>query len=285
MTAVLTIAAMFAFAANSILCRLALDDARIDPASFTAIRLASGALLLVLLVRTRPTPSVIGPTTADRRRRWTRLGPAFLLLYAAGFSYAYLSLDAGTGALILFGCVQLTMFAVSVAGGSPPRMTEWIGLAVALTGLAWLVAPGVTAPSPGAAALMALAGIGWGAYSLLGRGSPDPVRSTERNFVGSIPLVVVLVAVHASIGDAHASVDGIGLAIACGAITSALGYTIWYAALRGLTAIQGSLVQLVVPVLAAAAALPLLGEPITTRLLIGGSLVLGGVGGAMLSRR
>lgn len=277
----LTLLALVAFAANSLLCRAALADDLIDAASFTAVRLGSGALVLVLLVARR------GRRAPDAARP-RRLDPAASLMlfgYAAGFSYAYLGLGAGTGALILFACVQAAMFTASVARGSRPHPGEWIGLVVALGGLAWLVAPGLDAPAPLAAALMAVAGLAWGGYSLRGRGATDPVGRTAGNFVGAVPLAAVLLAGHALAAGLDATPSGLGLAITSGAVTSGLGYVVWYAALPGLTAIRAALVQLSVPVLTAIAAIPLLAEPPTWRLVGGGGLIVGGIAVAILVRR
>ena len=276
-TSALTVAALTAFAANSILCRLALRSGAIDAASFTSIRMASGAvtLLLILAFARRSRPAV---TTA--RDRW--IAAALLFLYAAPFSFAYLKLSAGTGALILFACVQATMLIGAFRSGERFNWAEALGLAIALAGLTYLVSPGLSAPSPLGSALMAIAGISWGIYSLRGRGSADPLGNTASNFVRAVPLAlfVSLVAAH----DAHISPRGIALASASGALASGLGYTVWFAALRGLTAIRASTVQLTVPVLAAAGGVLLLQESVTMRLVVSAALVLGGVGLALAGR-
>ncbi len=297
-TALLTLLALAAFAANSLLCRAALAERLVDPAAFTAVRIASGALVLVVLVRLRrrsatraATPDAAPDAAPDavpdaaRARRRDPAAAALLFVYAAGFSYAYLALGAGTGALLLFGSVQVAMFATSIASGARPRPVEWGGLLVALAGLTWLVAPGLTAPPPLAAGLMVAAGLAWGGYTLRGRGARDPVARTADNFAGAVPAAAALLLGHALVDGLHAAPAGLGLAIASGAVTSGLGYVIWYAALPGLTAVRASLVQLSVPVLTTLAAVPLLGEPITARLLVGGGLVVGGIAAAILGRR
>ena len=272
-TGALTAGALAAFAANSILCRLALRAGEIDAASFTAIRLSSGAVMLaVLALATRR--SAIGP--APRRV----LPAAMLFAYAIAFSLAYLELPAGTGALILFGSVQLTMLAIALRGGERLRVAQTIGGALALAGLAWLVSPGIAAPAPKGAALMALAGVAWGVYSLLGRGSGDAIAATTRNFVLALPLAAVT-----ALAGSHASLRGIALAVASGAIASGLGYVVWYAALRGLRATQAAFVQLAVPLIAAVAGVVFLDETVGVRLVGSGVVILGGIALAMLTTR
>jgi drug/metabolite transporter (DMT)-like permease len=198
-----------------------------------------------------------------------------LFLYAVAFSFAYLSLSAGTGALILFGVVQATMILAGLLSGERPHVLQWAGLLIAVAGLVYLVFPGLSAPSPLGAALMALAGVAWGIYSLRGREARDPIAATAHNFIYSVPLVLgasVLMRTHV-----HLSVKGVLLALVSGALTSGLGYILWYAALRGLTATRAALVQLVVPVLAAVGGVLFLSESITLRLFISAVAILGGV--------
>lgn len=273
-TGALTAVALVAFAANSILCRMALLGGRIDPASFTAIRLASGAvaLWLVLAWRSRGVPRVAG--------HWR--SAAALLAYAVGFSLAYVSLDVGTGALILFGAVQLTMIASGLRAGERPRATEWFGLVMAFAGLVVLVRPGLAAPAPFGAALMAAAGVAWGVYSLRGRGSSAPIRDTAGNFLILIPAAAVLILVPGL--DRSWTMRGVLLATASGALASGAGYAVWYAALPALTATRAALVQLLVPVIAAAGGVALLGEHIPLRLPAAAALVLGGVALAVTTR-
>ena len=272
----LTAVAMLAFAANSLLCRLALQQPRIDAASFASIRLVSGALMLALIVRSRPARP--GPGHTD----W--LAVAMLFAYVVFFSYAYLSLPAGTGALILFGAVQLTMFGAGLHAGERFRPVAWLGLALAVAGLVYLVLPGVAAPPPLGAALMAIAGIAWGVYSLRGRGVADPLVATAGNFMRAAPFAVLLSLLVAAGGRAQADAVGIALAIASGALTSGIGYVIWYAALRGLSAMRAATVQLSVPLIAALGGVALLSEAVTPRLLAACAAILGGIALVLASK-
>jgi drug/metabolite transporter (DMT)-like permease len=266
-TAALTALAMIAFAANSLLCRDALRTHAIDAASFTLIRLASGALVLSLLVRLRKAPAKAARNLPSA---------AALFAYAIAFSIAYLKLPTGTGALVLFGSVQTTMIAAGIRAGERHNPAVWIGISVALAGLVGLTFPGLGAPDPIGALLMAIAGIAWGIYSLRGRGSPDPLAATATNFAWSLPLAVGAFA--AGLASApHASTRGVLLAAASGAIASGIGYSIWYTALRGLTATRAAVIQLSVPVIAAAGGVLLLGEAISTRLVVSTVAILGGV--------
>lgn len=269
-TALLTIAALIAFAANSLLCRAALGVGAIDAATFTAVRLGAGALVLAALVRGRRAAA----------RGW--VAPVALFAYAATFSFAYLRLTTGTGALILFGCVQLTMIGWGLRAGERPRATDWLGLALATGGLVALLLPGLAAPDPIGAALMAAAGVAWGVYSLRGKGVVDPLAATARNFLWTLPLVAVLAAVGAP--WAHASARGVALAAASGALASGVGYAVWYAALRGLTSTRAAIVQLAVPLLAAAAGVGLLDEAVSPRLAGAGAAILGGIALAIVTR-
>jgi len=264
----LTGVAMLAFAGNSILCRLALRDGAIDPASFTSVRLVSGAVTLMVILwitRRGDTPRAHGS--------W--LSACVLFFYAICFSYAYITLSAGAGALILFGFVQGTMIAIGIWSGDRPTTPEWLGWSLAFAGLVWLVLPGVEAPPWSGASLMAVAGIAWGVYSIRGRTESDALASTASNFMLTIPMVAVLTVV--TFTGADISTHGITLAIVSGAITSGIGYVIWYAALEYLSAIQAALVQLSVPAIATAGGVLLLLEPLSLRLLIASALVLGGI--------
>ena len=257
---------MVAFAANSLLGRKALGDQLIDAASFTAIRMVAGAAMLGII--------------SVSRRRWSRLRPdwtgvAALSCYMVFFSFAYVTLAAGTGALLLFGAVQLTMFGVALRSGERFPLLAWAGLCIAFAGLAYLVAPGVTSPDPFGAALMVMAGIGWGAYSLLGRGAADPLQATASNFIYAVPVALLIATFF--FGRAELTVSGALLGVASGALTSALGYAVWYAALGGLRASQAATVQLSVPVIAAIGGAVLLTEPLTLRLGIASVLTLGGI--------
>jgi drug/metabolite transporter (DMT)-like permease len=266
-TVLLTLAALLAFAANSLLCRLALEAGLIDAASFTSVRLLSGAAVLYMLAwsgwRRRGRPPVA----------W--LGVATLFTYMIFFSFAYLSLNAGTGALILFGAVQLTMFGAALRAGEHFSRLSWMGLGLAVAGLIYLVLPGVSAPDPAGALLMAIAGVAWGLYSLAGRRASDPVGATANNFIFATPLALLASLWFASSRDV--SPMGLALAVASGAVASALGYVIWYAALRELTGTLAATVQLSVPILAAMGGVIFLAEPVTLRLLVATGATLGGV--------
>lgn len=270
----LTCVSMLAFAANSLLCRLALVEARIDPASFGLLRLASGALMLVLIVRLR--------SGGGARRLADWLAAMMLFAYVALFSFAYLSLSASVGALILFGAVQLTMIGAGLRAGERFAPAAWAGLAAAIAGLVYLVSPGLAAPAPVGAASMALAGVAWGVYSLRGRGVSDALAATASNFVRAVPPALVLSL--ASLSSVRADGVGIALAIASGALTSGIGYVIWYAALRGLTAMRAASVQLSVPPIAALGGVLVLSEPLTARLLIASAAILGGIAIVLATR-
>jgi len=274
-TVALTGVAMLAFAANSLLCRLALQHASIDPASFASVRLASGALVLAAIVRLRLRPGA--PTVAPD---W--LAGAMLWAYVACFSFAYLTLAAGTGALILFGAVQMTMFGVGLHAGERFTAAAWTGLAMALAGLLYLVSPGLAAPDPLGAALMTAAGIAWGVYSLRGRRSTEPLAATAGNFLRATPLALAVSLVFVT--HFHAEPAGVALAIASGGLTSGLGYVIWYAALPGLSALRAATVQLSVPPLAAFGGVLLLAEAISLRLVLASLAILGGVALVLASR-
>ncbi len=274
---VTTALALLAFASNSILCRLALSRAEIDPATFTTIRLVSGAAVLSILA-------------AIRSRRWTAEGnwasAVALAVYAVAFSYAYVSLDAGVGALLLFGAVQATMIVAAVWGGESTSRREWAGLAAALTGLIYLVLPGLSAPPLFGAALMLAAGAAWGTYTLRGRRGAAPVLATAGNFARSSPLVVAVSAGVALGGGTPAATPvGIGLALASGVLASGFGYVLWYTALQHLTAVRAATVQLLVPVLGAIGGILMLGESFSPRLAIASTLILGGVGVAIARPR
>jgi len=273
-TVLLTAVAMVAFAANSLLCRLALQEPIIDPASFATIRLVSGALALALIVRMK------SPRSASGRPDW--LAAAMLFAYVAFFSFAYLTLSAGTGALILFGAVQVTMFAAGLRAGESFRPIAWVGLGLAVAGLVYLVSPGLSAPPLLGAVLMAVAGVAWGAYSLRGRGVADPLAATAGNFLRAMLFALGLSLLLAT--RAHATVAGVALAIASGAITSGIGYVIWYAALNGLSAMHAATVQLSVPPIAAFGGALLLSEAITARLALSSAVILGGIAIVLTSR-
>lgn len=262
----LTALAMLAFAGNSLLCRAALKGTAIDAATFTAIRVASGAAALCLIVRVRD-----GAWRVEGSWR----SAFWLFAYAAGFSFAYVTLPAATGALLLFGAVQVTMIAYGLWKGERLRASQVAGLAIALGGLGWLLLPGASAPQPLGAALMLMAGFAWGIYSLRGRGAGDATRVTAGNFLRAV-VFAALVSMAAASGFSYDAV-GIAYAIASGAIASGMGYAIWYTALAGLKATSAATVQLSVPVIAALGGVLLLGEPLTLRLMACSAAVIGGV--------
>ncbi|HSI04939.1 MAG: DMT family transporter [Myxococcota bacterium] len=266
-TVVLTLAALLAFAANSLLCRWALrSGAVIDPASFTAIRLASGALVLTLIAGSKGEIVV-------RAGSWR--SAAALFVYAIAFSFAYVSLNTATGALILFGAVQLTMFGVGLRSGERVGLWRTAGIALAVSGLVILLLPDATMPSPLGAALMASAGISWGAYSLRGRGVTNPTTVTAGNFQRALLPALVTSAIFMM--TMRVTTRGALLAAISGAVTSGLGYVVWYRALRGHSATSAAVVQLAVPVLAAIAGALLLGETLTLRFIVAALLTLGGI--------
>jgi len=282
-TAALTAFTMVAFAANSVLCRMALGRGLIDPQSFTTARLVSGAMVLVVFSKGLGlTAGRRGSAAAAARtdRGWNRkaawASALALFGYAAAFSLAYVSLDAGTGALILFGAVQATMIGEGIRSGERPHWSEWLGLVLAVGGLIYLTAPGATAPDPVGAFLMLVSGISWGVYSLLGKGVRAPVITTARSFVRAAPLAIA--GSVAAIPLFRVEPGGLLLAVTSGAVTSGLGYALWYRALRGLTRTRAAIVQLVVPVLAAVGGVVFLAESITLRLVLASVAVLGGVG-------
>ena len=276
---------MIAFAANSVLGRMAIgsgDAPLIDPASFSAIRLVSGALMLAVLVGLTGSGSARSP----RFQSGSWASALALFAYAVAFSYAYVALETGIGALILFACVQATMIGWALKEGDRPSGLEWLGLATAFGAFIWLVSPGLSAPDPSAAALMAVSGIAWGAYSLRGRGLPDPLKATADNFMRSLAFLLPLGAMVLLTGsDVHASGRGLVLAVISGSVTSGLGYALWYRVLRQIGATQGAIVQLTVPVIAAIGGTLFVAEGWSLRLVVSSLLILGGVAMAILAKQ
>lgn len=268
-------AAMVAFASNSLLNRLALGQETIDAVSYTTIRLTSGAVTLFVI-------AFLQREAGKGFLHGSWLSAGFLFLYAIVYSFAYLSLTTGSGALILFGSVQMTMLIVALRSGERPHILEWIGLFLALGGLVYLVFPGLTAPSQLGSALMIMAGISWGFYSIRGRGTQNPLASTAGNFIYSVPMILAVLLI--SFRNVFITAEGVIYAILSGALTSGCGYVIWYAALRGLTTTRAATVQLSVPVIAAWSGVVFLAEQVSTRLLIAGVLILGGIALAVSSR-
>lgn len=275
-TAAATGAALLCFAANSLLCRAALAGREIDPWTFTAVRLASGAGVLIVLTR-----------FSDRgaKGRGSFLSALALYGYAGAFSLAYLSLDAGVGALVLFASVQATMLGWSTWSGARPSLRELGGFALAFVGIVVLARPGAQLPDPLGLGLMALAGVAWGVYTLRGRAAGAPLVVTRDNFVRALPLALAALGAAFAFGTLQASARGLALAATSGAAASGLGYSLWYLVLPRLTAVRAALLQLLVPVLAASLGLALLDERLSTRLAAAGPLVLLGVGWAVLEKR
>jgi len=269
----LTGLAMIAFAGNSLLCRLALKATSIDAVSFTGIRILSGALMLALLLKLRR-------RAAGEGGSWR--AAAALFVYAAAFSYAYVQLDAGTGALLLFGAVQVTMILVGLLRGESLRGQALLGFLLALGGLLAQLLPSASAPPLAGALLMLLSGVAWGLYSLLGRKGSDPLAISSGNFGRAIAFAALL----AVFFHSDLSVDAMGVvyAVLSGAVASGIGYAIWYSALPGLSAIQGASVQLSVPILAALSGAVLLGEAISLRLALVSLAVLGGIALILLAK-
>ena len=274
-TILCTILALIAFAGNSVLCRLALGESAIDAASFTAIRILSGIIVLTVI-------STIAQNSTQTTSRGSWQASFWLFLYAIAFSFAYISLQTGVGALILFGSVQFTMILAGLLSGNRLHFFEWSGVIVAFSGFVYLVLPGLSSPSLSGFILMAIAGIAWGFYTLAGKGSRNPLADTTFNFMRTLPLVLILIAL--SFKYAAISSQGILLAVISGAITSGIGYTIWYIALGGLTAVQAAVLQLLVPVIAALGGVVFSNETITLRLILSSLMILGGILAVILGK-
>lgn len=266
-TTLVSLLSMAAFAMNSVLNRMALADALISPAGFTMIRLVSGAMFLVLILRLR------GDWRALARPAWP--SAMALAAYALGFSLAYRNLDAAVGALLLFGAVQATMIGWSLLGGNRPGAVEWLGIVIAFSGLSYLLAPGGAAPPLAGALLMVVAGAAWGVYSLLGQGAPDPIAATARNFLYAAPLGVAALLLPGAMEGW--TTRGVVLALVSGMLTSGLGYVLWYSALRSLKTSLAAVIQLSVPALAAWGGVALVGEPVGPRFPLASLLILGGI--------
>ncbi len=261
--------AMLAFAANSLLCRMALVETAIDPASFTAWRLISGAVTLLVIV-------LLSQYSLPKRGNWF-MGLA-LFVYAAAFSFAYITMTAGAGALVLFGSVQITMLVWGIIQGERLSATQWLGFGLAVAGLIMLLLPNSAVPALGSALLMALAGIAWGFYSIMGKTAGAPTEATAGNFLRAAPMALMLLLVFAP--DVTASFEntpGIAYAIASGAVASGVGYAIWYSVLPHIAALKAATIQLSVPVIAMIMGCGALQEPITYRMLLSAICVLGGI--------
>jgi drug/metabolite transporter (DMT)-like permease len=267
--------ALICFAFNSILCRLALGGETIDAVSFTGIRLVAGAITLLLI-------NQVFSKKDSQKSRANWLSAFCLFAYAICFSLAYVNLTTATGALILFGSVQFTMITFGLIEGERPGSLEWLGLALALGGLVYLVFPGLAAPDPLHSVLMCAAGIAWGFYTLRGRGSADPLADTTGNFLRTVPMI--LSAGLPFIWQAHLSLNGIIFAVLSGAVASGIGYSVWYSALRHHTATRAAIMQLAVPVLAALGGIFLLSEAFALRLALAGAMIIFGIALAVSSK-
>lgn len=270
----LTSLAMVAFAGNSLLCRVALKHTSIDAASFTTIRLISGAVMLWLVVR-------MGRGASAGKGNW--LSALALFAYAAGFSFAYVSLPAATGALLLFSAVQTTMIGFGLWAGERLLKLQIIGVVLALGGLVGLLLPGLSTPPLYGSALMLGAGVAWGIYSLRGKGAGDPTRVTAGNFLRAVPFAALLSLI--MLNDSSLDPAGFWYAVSSGALASGIGYAIWYTVLPALKATSAATVQLSVPVIAASGGVVVLGEPLTLRLVLASVAILGGIALVILEKR
>jgi len=279
----LTVVALIAFAANSVLCRLALGEHSIDPASFTIIRLSSGIVVLLLLLflssKTQSRPKIKTSDKSEQTKKIISTGSwqasILLFIYALCFSFAYVSLDTGSGALILFAAVQITMILRAVFAGNQLRLLEWLGLLLAFSGFVYLVFPTLSTPSLLGFVLMTIAGIAWGFYTLKGRGSHNALSDTAYNFLRTLPFLLLVLMINISRG--YVTTNGILYAVLSGAVASGIGYTLWYAALSGLTTTQAAVVQLLVPIIAALGGIILVAESINQRFILSSMMILGGI--------
>ena len=272
----LTIFALVAFAFNSILCRLALGNETIDAVGFTTIRLASGAITLSII-------SVILNRKQTDFKRGNWLSAFFLFAYAVCFSFAYLKLTTATGALILFGSVQMTMICLALIKGERPKALEWLGLFLAFGGLIYLVFPGLSAPPFAYSILMMFAGIAWGFYTLRGKGSEKPLADTTGNFIRTAPMILLVCLLFLS--DIQISSKGTIFAVLSGAIASGIGYSVWYAVLKHHTATRAAILQLSVPAIASVGGVIFLAENLSFRIILASGLILGGIGLAIIAKR
>jgi drug/metabolite transporter (DMT)-like permease len=265
---------MIAFAANSLLCRMALRNTGIDAGSFTTIRIIAGAVVLLLILSVRGMP---------KRLLGSWLSALALFVYAAGFSFAYIKLPTATGALMLFSCVQVTMIAYGLWCGERMRGVQIFGFSAALAGLVYLLLPGISAPPLTSSALMMVAGVAWGIYSVRGKGTDNPLAVTTGNFLRAFPFTVIMSA--SKIADVSLDITGVWYAVVSGGVASGLGYAIWYAALPNMEATNAATIQLSVPVIAAVGGVVFLGETITQRLLLSSAGILGGIALVFMSQK
>ena len=283
-TSLATILALTAFAANSVLCRMALGSGAVDAASFTIIRLVSGSLMLIaLMFFTAMYRQRNDQDRKDNKDRGSWFSAFMLFIYATGFSFSYLSLDTATGALVLFTAVQVTMITNTIILGYRLKVAEWFGLIIAFMGFVLLILPGIQSPPMMGTMLMVLAGVSWGLYSIRGHGSVNALFDTGYNFIRSLAFIIPILMF--GFRSFEFTNEGILLALASGAITSGLGYTIWYVAIKGLSSVQAGVLQLLVPAITALGGVVFLAEPITYRLSISMSLITGGVLLVILNKR
>lgn len=273
-TALLVMLAMTAFAANSLLCRMALKNTGIDAGSFTTVRIISGAVVLWLIVRA---------TGRQTRLMGNWLSALALFVYAAGFSFAYVNLPTAVGALILFGAVQATMIGYGLLSGERMRKIQVVGLCAAFAGLITLLLPGLSAPPLVSSGIMIAAGVAWGIYSLRGKGTGNPLAATAVNFLRAVPFTALLYV--ANVADVSLDMVGVWYAVVSGGLASGVGYAIWYAALPDLKATNAATIQLSVPVIAAVGGVMFLGETITLRLLLSSAGILGGIALVFMSKQ
>ncbi|MDQ6967284.1 MAG: DMT family transporter [Mariprofundaceae bacterium] len=271
-TSLFTAMALIAFAANSVLCRLALGVHQMDAGSFTVIRLLSGIIVLYIIVAMHAKQQ---RTQLHFKLTTNWLAAAMLFVYATAFSFAYISLDTATGALILFGSVQITMIAYSIYTGNRLNIAEWIGLAMAFIGFTYLIYPNLNSPSAIGFLLMSISGIAWGIYSIQGMHAKTALFDTAQNFIKTLPFIAILALI--SLPQAQFNLQGTLLALLSGGIASGIGYAIWYTALRGLSNSQAAVIQLAVPVIAAIGGVLLVSEEMTLHLMISTVMVLGGI--------
>ncbi|MFT5298115.1 MAG: drug/metabolite transporter (DMT)-like permease [Colwellia sp.] len=269
-TIAVTAFALIAFAANSVLCRLALGDNTIDPSSFTIIRLFSGIIILMAILQLKRKSH-----DEKLKSKGSWLAASMLFIYAIAFSFGYVSLDTGTGALILFGAVQITMIMVNVISGNKLHISEWLGLLIAFSGFVYLMTPDLVTPSFIGFILMTISGMAWGFYTLLGRASQNPLNDTAYNFLRTSPFLLILILF--GLNEINLTYVGIMLAVLSGALASGIGYFVWYIALKGLYVTQAAVVQLLVPIIAATGGLIFTNELISLRLIESSALVLGGI--------
>ncbi|WP_310733215.1 DMT family transporter [Colwellia sp. MB02u-10] len=274
-----TVFALLAFAANSVLCRLALGENTIDAASFTVVRLVSGIIILLALIKVT---SKAKSEKIESKSKGSWLAASMLFIYAVSFSYGYISLDTGTGALILFGAVQITMIITSVISGNKLHISEWLGLSIAFGGFAYLVIPSLTTPSLMGFMLMSMSGMAWAFYTLIGRKSKNALSDTAHNFLRTSPFILALIVF--GFNNAYITSTGFLLAVLSGAIASGIGYFVWYIALTTLSVTQAAVVQLLVPIIAAIGGVTFTSELITLRLIESSILVLGGILTVILGR-